>query len=198
MILFFNPLYNALMIGFLAGKIIYKDDKKVILERGGIGFEVFLASSNLERLNEGDEAHLHTFLLVGEKTLELYGCLNEKEMELFRVLKNVSGVGAKTALQLAVFGSIEKLKQVLEKEEMPLEAKGVGAKRLQKILLELTGKIEEIKKKDSKTKPKDEVFEALSALGFSKIEIKDALSSLSVEIKDSNEKIKQALKYLGK
>ncbi len=185
------------MISFLAGKIIYKDDKKVILERGGIGFEVFLAFSNLEKLNEGDEAHLHTFLLVGEKSLELYGCLNEKEMELFRVLKNVSGVGAKTALQLAVFGSIEKLKQALEKEGMPLEAKGVGAKRLQKILLELTGKIEEIKKKDMKTKSRDETYEALAALGFSKIEIKDALSSLSSEVKDPNEKIKQALKYLG-
>lgn len=184
------------MLSYLAGKIIYKDEKKVILERGGLGFEVFLAGSNLEQINLGDETHIYTYLLVGERALELYGCLSEKEMELFKILKGVSGVGAKTALQLASLGSIEKLKQALENGKMPPEAKGVGIKRLQKILLELTGKIEEIKK--GKTPVNDEAFKALSALGFSKAEIIRALGYVAPEIKGLEKRVKEALKYLAK
>ena len=186
------------MISFLAGKIIYKDDRKVILERGGVGFEVFLANNNLEKLNQGDETYIYTYLFVSDKALELYGCLSEKEMELFRILKGVSGVGPKTALALAVLGSIEKLKQALEQGKMPPEAKGVGIKKLQKILLELTGKIEEINKKGVKAVKNDETYEALSALGFSKQEIANALSQVSTEIKKPEERIKQALKYLAR
>jgi holliday junction DNA helicase RuvA len=186
------------MISFLAGKIIYKDDKKVILERGGIGFEVFLASNNLEKINQGDETYLYTYLSVGDKSLELYGCLNEKEMELFRILKSVSGVGPKTALSLAVLGSIEKLKQILEQGKMPPEAKGVGTKRLQKILLELTGKIEEIKKEGVKKIENDEAYGALSELGFNKQEISSALNKVSEEIKNPEKRIKEALKFLAK
>ncbi|MFA5086987.1 MAG: Holliday junction branch migration protein RuvA [Candidatus Paceibacterota bacterium] len=186
------------MISFLAGKIIYKDDKKVILERGGVGFEVFLAANNLDKLNQGDETHIYTYLAVGEKSIELYGCLNEKEMELFRILKGVSGVGPKTALALAVLGSVEKLKQALEEGKMPPEAKGVGIKRLQKILLELTGRIEEINKKGIKAAIKDEAYEALSALGFSKQEIAEALNNIPSEIKEPQERIKQALKFLAR
>jgi Holliday junction DNA helicase RuvA len=185
------------MISFLAGKIIYKDDKKVILDKGGIGFEVYLAANNLEKMEVGDEAMIFTFLFLGEKIIELYGFLNEKEMELFKILKNVSGVGPKTAMHLAVLGSIEKLKEALEKGEMPPEAKGVGAKKLQKILLELTGKIEEIKKKNPKLKG-DEAYEALAALGFSKSQIMAALDSVSPETKEPEEKIRQALKFLAK
>jgi Holliday junction DNA helicase RuvA len=186
------------MISFLAGKIIYKDDKKVILDKGGIGFEIYLATNNLDKMEIGDEAMIFTFLFLGEKIIEFYGFLNEKEMELFKILKNVSGVGPKTAMHLAVLGSIEKLKQALEKGEMPPEAKGVGAKKLQKILLELTGKIEEIRKKNPKLKSGDEAYEALSALGFSKMQISEALNSVDPKIENTEEKIKQALKFLAK
>jgi Holliday junction DNA helicase RuvA len=184
------------MISYLAGKIIYKDDKKVILERGGVGFEVFLAENNLEKINQGDETHIYTFMAVSDKAVELYGCLSEKEIELFRTLKNVSGVGAKTALHLAVLGSIDKLKQALEEGKTPPEAKGVGIKKLQKILLELTGKIEEIKKGEDKSL-NDEAQKALSELGFSRPEIKAALQNVSSKIKDTEERIKEALKYLA-
>ncbi|HOS88249.1 MAG TPA: Holliday junction branch migration protein RuvA [Candidatus Pacearchaeota archaeon] len=184
------------MLSYLAGKIIHKDDKKIILERGGFGFEVFLANLNLDQINLGDEVHLYTYLLVGEKTMELYGCLTEAEMELFKTLKAVSGVGAKTALQLASLGSIEKLKQALESGEMPPEVKGVGAKKLQKILLELTGKIEEIKK--NKTSLDDEAIKALSELGFNRSEIIQALQNVSPDIKNLEDRLREALKYLAK
>ncbi|MCK9578451.1 Holliday junction branch migration protein RuvA [bacterium] len=186
------------MINFIFGEILYKDDKKIVVDRGGMGFEIFLSANSLEKVTIGEERQIYTYLLVGEKVMELYGFLTEKESEFFRILKTISGVGPKTALNLAVFGTPEKLKESLEKGENIPETKGLGAKKLQKILLELTGKIEEINKKDKNIGKKDEVFEALLGLGFNKKEIINALSELPVEMKQSEQRIKEALKILGK
>jgi Holliday junction DNA helicase RuvA len=185
------------MISFLSGKIIHKDDKKVILDKNGIGFEIFLAPDNLEKATIGEEKQIYTFLFLGEKVIELYGFMSEKELDLFRTLKGVSGVGPKTAMNLAVAESVEKLKEILEDGKMPVGAKGIGAKKLQKILLELTGKIEEINKNAKKMNYSDEVYGALSELGFSKNQIAVALAQIPPEIKDSKERIKQALKFLA-
>ncbi|MDD5639739.1 MAG: Holliday junction branch migration protein RuvA [Candidatus Pacebacteria bacterium] len=186
------------MINFIFGEILYKDDKKIVLDKGGIGFEIFLSPSNLEKISIGEERQIHTYLVVGEKIMELYGFLSEKESEFFRILKSISGVGPKTALNLAIFGSPERLKEALEKGDNIPETKGLGAKKLQKILLELTGKIEEINKKEKGSNKGDDVFEALSQLGFSKKEIIEALSQLPIEMKQTEQRIKEALKILGK
>ncbi|MDD4409397.1 MAG: Holliday junction branch migration protein RuvA [Candidatus Pacebacteria bacterium] len=185
------------MISFIFGEVLYKDDKKIVLDRGGIGFEVFLSSSNLEKIEVGEERQIYTFLSVGEKFLELYGFLTEKESNFFRILKTISGVGPKTALNLANFETPESLREVLTQGEVPAEAKGLGLKKLQKIVLELTGKIEEINKKEKKVNSTDEAFEALSTLGFSKKQIIEALSQLPIEMKDTEQRVKEALQILG-
>ena len=61
------------MISHILGRIIYKDDKKIIIDRAGIGFEVFLSSNNLAQLALGEERDVCTFLFLGEKAIELYG-----------------------------------------------------------------------------------------------------------------------------
>jgi Holliday junction resolvasome RuvABC DNA-binding subunit len=84
------------------------------------------------------------------------------------------------------------LKETVRKGEIPV--KGIGEKKLQKILLEISGKIREIKKPVKK----DEVYKALSSLGFSKEEINEAIVNIPEEINDPEERIKQALRFLGK
>lgn len=187
------------MLSHIFGKIIYKDDKRIILDKSGIGFEVFLSPSDLRELKIGEERDVFTYLFLGEKVLELYGFLTPEKLELFKILKSVSGVGPKTAMGLAVAGSLERLKDSLEQGELPEDVKGVGVKRLQKILLEITGKIKEIKKVVPKSKvEKDELFDALIALGFSKQDVTEAISQIPEEIKDLKDKLKEALKLLGK
>ena len=188
-----------LMISHIFGKIIYRDDKKIILDKSGIGFEVFLSISDLKELKVGEERDIFTFLFLGEKVIELYGFLTPDKLELFKILKGVSGVGPKTAMGLAVVGSLEKLKDSLEKGELPDDVKGVGVKRLQKILLEITGKIKEVKKVAPKSKiTKDEVFDALTALGFNKQDVAEAISQIPEEIKGAKERLREALKLLGR
>lgn len=183
------------MIAYISGKIIYKDDKKIILDKAGIGFEIFLSPNNLNKLSIGESKNVYTFLFLGEKAIELYGFLTAEELELFKELKSVSGIGPKTAMSLAIVGSLGKLKEVIENGEISMYTKGVGVKKLQKILLEITGKIKTINKKPSLKE--DPTFEALTSLGFSKKEIIDALSKVE-ESKSAEERIKEALRILGK
>jgi len=82
------------------------------VERQGLGFDLFLSEPTLKKVKIGEKTDFYTFLFVGEKSLELYGFLSFEEAELFKVLKHVPGIGPKTAMSLAVFGSLEKLKEV--------------------------------------------------------------------------------------
>jgi Holliday junction DNA helicase RuvA len=187
------------MISHIFGKIIYKDEKRIILDKSGIGFEVFLSPSDLRDLVIGSENDIYTFLFLGEKVIELYGFLTPEKLELFKILKGVSGVGPKTAMGLAVAGSLEKLKDSLEQGELPEDVKGVGVKRLQKILLEITGKIKEVKKIVPKGKvEKDEVFDALTVLGFNKQDVAEAINQIPEGIKGSKERLREALRLLRK
>lgn len=178
------------MITFLKGKILYKGSKSVFLLVNDIGYEIFLSPLNLEKTKEGTEEKFYTELVLKEKEIELYGFLSFNELELFKYLKTISGIGPKIALIFAEAGSLQKLKFKLENEKPP---KGIGTKKMQKILLELTGKIKEIEKKEDKDK---EVINALKSLGFSHTEIKNALSQ--VDVKGTEERIRAALQYLGR
>ena len=180
------------MITYLKGKVIYKGGNSVVLIVNNIGYELYLSTLSLEKVEEGDEKEFWTELVLKEKEAELYGFLSFNELELFKLLKTISGIGPKIALILGEAGTLQNLKYKLENEKLP---KGIGVKKAKKILLELTGKIKEIEKKESKD---DEVIIALKSLGFSHKEIKDALAQVDKNIKDIEEKIRTALKYLGK
>jgi Holliday junction resolvasome RuvABC DNA-binding subunit len=72
------------MISFISGKIALKDDKSIVIERQGMGFELFLSKTNLERIKLGEERNFYTFLFMGEKNIELYGFLSLEELELLK------------------------------------------------------------------------------------------------------------------
>ena len=184
------------MIHYLRGKIISKNNKSLILENQGVGFKIWASPDTLKKILEGKEIKLFTFLYLREEITELYGFLTLEELKLFETLNEISGIGPKTAMMLASFGSLEKLKEMMEKGELPREIKGIGKKKMQKILLELTGKIKELQEppKISKT---DEALDALISLGFSKQKAKEALTKISEELSEE-ERIKKALKILGR
>ncbi len=183
------------MINYLKGKVIEKEDKYLVLENQNIGFKIFCSSKNLKELNIGTIAQVYTFLRLKENTIELYGFLSKKELDLFEILNEISGIGPKTSLDLSSFGSLEELKKKMEEENFYLELKGIGKKKMQKILLELTGKIKEVSKKEEVV---DEAIDALVSFGFSKAKAKQALLSLPEDIKTSEERIIGALKILKK
>ena len=190
------------MIAYLEGKIILKEEKFVILDVKGVGYKVFLSKKTLSKLPEiGQNLKIFCFLNVRENALDLYGFLDQKELEFFEILDSISGIGPKAALEISSLGPLEKIKEkILKQDEKIFEGiPGIGRKKAMAIILELSGKIKDISKKSLSGKPlSDEAEEGLIGLGFSRQKAKLALSKLPKDIKDSEEKMKEALKILGK
>lgn len=187
------------MISYLNGKIILKRDKFIIIEVAGVGYKVFLSQQTLLKLSEtGQDVKLFCFQNIKEDALDLYGFLSYDELDFFEVLNDIHGVGPKAALEISVLGPLDKIKdRILMQDEKIFEGiPGIGSKRASSIILELTGKIKMLGQKTKGSA--DEAESALMQLGFSKRQAEEALSHVPGNIKNSEERIKIALKSLGK
>jgi len=182
------------MIAYLRGEIILKKEKFIVLDVNGIGYKVFLSKKSLAKLPEiNTPLKLFCFLNIKEDAMDLYGFLNCKELEFFEILDNIRGIGPKAALEISSLGSLEEIKEkILAKQNIFEGISGIGRKKAMTIMLELTGKIKDI------SPDKDEAEEGLVSLGFPRTEAKYALAKISKNIKNSEERIKQALKLLAK
>lgn len=189
------------MISYLQGKIVIRKDKFIILDVNGVGYKVFLSKKSLAKLPEIEKPlKLFCFLNVKENIMDLYGFLNHKELEFFEILDNIRGVGPKAALEISSLGSLESIKErILSKDETLFsEISGIGRKKAMTIILELTGKIKDVSKAPVFAKvPADEAEQSLVSLGFTRQQAKDALAIASKDIKDTEQRIKAALKVLG-
>jgi Holliday junction DNA helicase RuvA len=185
------------MIHYLQGKIGFIGGNFTVLETGGLGFKVFCGPETLKKISLGRETKFFCHLYLRDETAELYGFLTAKELELFETLNNISGIGPKTAMMLASVGSLEKLKEIMEQGKLPPEIKGIGRKKMQKILLELTGKIKEISGEKREAEVADEAFQTLISLGFPAKDVKKVLEQIPQEL-NTKERIKQGLKLLAR
>ena len=188
------------MISFLNGKIILKRDKFIILEVNNIGYKVFLSRQSLLKVPDiGELIKLFCFQNVKEDALDLYGFLTYDELDFFEILMEIHGVGPKAALEISSLGPLAKIKDriLAQDEKIFAGIPGIGAKKAMTIILELTGKIKLLNGQKSKISA-DPAENALVQLGFSKQQAKDALANVSPDIKNMEERIKHALKNLGK
>jgi len=195
-----EQLNVGLMIAYLEGKIILKAEKFIILDVNGVGYKVFLSQKTLNKIpQKGQNLKLFCYLNVKEKALDLYGFSNSQELEFFEILIDIPSIGPKAALEISSLGPIEKIKEAIEKEDEKIikEIFNVGKKKAQIIILELSRKI---KKALPKEKPilEDEAYQALINLGFSRQKVKEALARVPKDIQETEKKIKEALKILGK
>ena len=132
------------MISYITGKIILRKDKFIIVETGGVGYKIFLSQKTFSKLSpDADRVVFFCFQNVKEDALDLYGFLTHEELEFFETLMDVRGVGPKSALDIASLGSLESIKDKILKQDEKIFAgiPGIGLKKAQTIILELTGKI---------------------------------------------------------
>ncbi|MEK7172879.1 MAG: Holliday junction branch migration protein RuvA [Patescibacteria group bacterium] len=191
------------MISYLSGKIILKQDGFIILLVNGVGYEVWLSAHSFESaLGVGQNINLFCQMEANERGVRLYGFLTASELEFFKIVRGIQGVGPKAALEISGIGPLEKIQGEIEKGNLKFldGIPGIGAKKAAKIILELSGQIKTAQKAGSKNKDNfanDEAFLALSQLGFAKEQIKKVLTEMPSEIKNPQEKIKRALKILS-
>ncbi len=192
------------MISYLKGKIINKGNGFVILEVNNIGYQVFVAPLLFADLNINQENELYIYQQVREDALNLYGFRNMEELEMFELLLSISGIGPKSALGVMSIASVADIKESIFRGDPGLLTKvsGIGRKTAERVVLELKEKIGKLVVDDggiskSSLGSSDEI-DALMALGYSLSQARDALNGIDAKIKDSGERIRQALKILGK
>jgi len=199
------------MIATLNGKLILKELNYVVVECGRVGLKCFVTQNTHASIgNIGDTVFLYTYLAVREDALDLYGFSDSGELEVFKLITSVSGVGSKMGLAiLSEFTPDKILLSIASGDAKTLTAaSGVGNKIAQRIVLELKDKVGSISTVNTTFDVKSignatvntaskEAIEALVSLGYTQSEASLAVGKLNQTL-DTNELIKQALKSLAR
>lgn len=192
------------MIGRLSGQLIEKAPPTVLVDVGGVGYEVDVPMSSFYELPEvGARVVLLTEFIVREDAQLLYGFLTAAERDTFRQLIRISGVGPRTALAVLSGMSVTDLTQAVALQESArlLKVPGIGKKTAERLLLELKGKLAPALPfaagSAATVDSGADIVRALIALGYSEREAQAALRGLAPDVTVS-EGIRQALRQLGK
>ena len=198
------------MIGFLRGILAEKGDGYIVIDVNGVGYQVFVPANSTAYLNaEGEEVLVHTSMIVREEEMSLYGFSGKGELDAFRKLIGISGVGPKAALSILSAFTLDQLKQaiVFEDAKALQRANGIGKKSAERIVLELKDKFTAAAPDGSyldagaadviaEQGGRGEAISALVALGYSRGEAASALAGITENDLTTEEYIKRALKNL--
>ncbi len=186
------------MISYIKGEVLVKGKGFLIVKNQGIGYKVFVSQKTQEKVQQGETKEFFTHFFNKNEQAELYGFLSFQELEIFEIVGKISGVGPKAALKVASLGGADKLQKAVETQNFDYfsNIKGLGRKKIQKIILELGGSLKGLVGEKT-IKKEDESLRALTSLGFSTSEAKRALSKISKDIILPEEKVKEALKFFN-
>ncbi len=199
------------MIASLQGKITYKTpvlrkDSYAVISCGGVGYKVYTPTSNLKQMEEGQEVTVYTYLAVSERAMDLYGFLNPADKMFFTLLLDVPGIGPKKATDILDKVTMSEVQQAIidNSPAFLVQTSGLSEKTAEKIILALKDKVESlssrpITEQGQTLKNTDvEVFDALVGFGYSSAEVKGALMHVDASVIDTGQRIKEALKLLGR
>lgn len=201
------------MISFIRGLVSDMTESSAIIENNGIGYEIFMTGTDLDRVRMGEELKLHTYLNVREDAMLLYGFLSKDDLQMFRLLLGVNGVGPKAALGVLAAVSADELRFAILSDDIKTlsRAPGIGKKTAQKLILDLKDKLKledafELKLAHEQEKSgltpggagdgRQEAVEALVALGYSSTDAMRAVRMVTdVPPDDVEGLLKAALKH---
>lgn len=195
------------MIAFVKGHLALKSPTQVIIETGGIGYEINISLNTFSAIGDQSDVQLHTILLVKEDSHTLYGFWTLEEKQMFSFLISVSGVGPNTArVILSSLQPQDVSNHILSGNVAAFNAvKGIGPKTAKRIILDLQDKLTKkgLVATSSATETSlqihEEAISALMALGFPRPSISKALKTVASNgtAKNVEEVIKEALKLLS-
>lgn len=202
------------MISYVKGALADKSGDGIVVEAGPVGLRIHVPLSVLEVLPPlGEDVKIYTYLQVREDDLSLYGFLNRQDLEMFKQLIGVNGIGPKGALGIlsALRPDDLRLAILTGDARAILKAPGVGAKTAQRIILDLKDKVsaeemlngtagaeEETASIPLTKEAGREAVEALVALGYTIAEASKAVKNVQItEDMDSEAVLKASLKYLA-
>ena len=198
-------LYN------IRGRLTACDVNFIVVESGGIGFKCFTSLNTVKEIGKaGDEVNVYTYLAVREDAMDLYGFASLAELDFFKLLISVSGVGPKAAVAILSELSPDRLAVCIASGDSKAitKAQGVGQKTAQRIVLELKDKVGAVTMGDgsqdvvsaasvSQGSNSSEAVEALVALGYSQSDAAVVVGSMDKSL-SVDEMIRLGLKQLAK
>ena len=202
------------MIASVKGKLEGVTADSVIIDVNGLGVEVIVPSNVINRLPRPyEDVKLHTYMHVREDAMQLYGFLEKEDLDFFKLLITVNGIGPKAAIAILSSMSTDVLTFAILSEDIKTieKAQGIGAKTAKKLVLELKDKVGVINAKAvelrSDSSPfisltigsaiKEEASQVLEALGYSRTEAMKAITAIEItEEMTSEDLVKSALKNL--
>ncbi|MDD3217920.1 MAG: Holliday junction branch migration protein RuvA [Lachnospiraceae bacterium] len=200
------------MISFVKGIVEEMGENFLVLDHQGLGFLIFMPGSSLDRLQIGEEYKIYTYMNVREDAMELFGFLSKDDLEFFRLLITVNGIGPKGAIGILSGLDADTLRFAILSDDAATIAKapGIGKKTASKVILELKDKIhleDAFEKKlehQSETsvgqmkEASKEAIEALSALGYSNADAMQAVRKVeNIDNMSVEQILKEALKHLA-
>lgn len=179
------------MIAYLNGKIKKKLVKSLILDTGGVGYLVYVTANFLEKSSEGQPLEMYIHTRVLEDDISLFGFENILELQFFKTMLSVNGIGAKTAMEILAHDQ-DKIKSAIISGDIEYLCKvpGIGKKTAERIIVELKNKVSitDIGRLHStltaETKVSEDAVNAIMTLGYQKFEISRVLKYLPAEIKE--------------
>ena len=196
------------MIHYIKGELAHISENEIVIENNGIGYLIEVPLSVLPALPpKNEEVKIYTELYVREDMLKLFGFLTEDDLQIFRMLITVSGIGPKGALAILSLMTPEQLRFAILANDVDSisAAKGIGKKTASKLVIELqdrlktkigSGNESATTVGSREVSPRSEAVEALVGLGYSVAEATAALKKVSEE-NSLEEMIKLALRYLS-
>jgi len=182
------------MIAYIKGKVIQINEKSLVVLSNNLGWEIFCPNINQYLINV--EVELFTYMHIREDDITVFGFKNNDELNIFKLLLTVSGVGPRIGLTLLEERGIQKILYSIEQNNFEdLKVSGVGIKTAQKIVIELRNKIDKYSHITNGTlanSNKDflynndnkyimEAIEALKTLGYKEQDINDTIKSISID-----------------
>jgi Holliday junction DNA helicase RuvA len=195
------------MIAHLCGEPVLTGDKWVVIDVKGIGYQVQVTQPALQLLMQTREpVKLFTHMAVRDDAITLYGFMHQNELEMFRILISVSGIGPQIALNLLSQIGIEDFAMAIlnEDEKALTRISGIGSKSAKRLILELRDKMKKVSEtivssESGRSSPAvHDAVSALISLGFAEKESRDAVNAVAPALKSPTvqELIKSALSRL--
>ena len=189
------------MIGSLRGHIVLRRPPRMVLEVGGVGYELEAPLSTFAALPDGGEVTVYTHLQVRDDAQNLFAFATERERELFRALIRTSGVGAKLALAILSGLSVDEFAQAVNTRDVSTLKRlpGIGQNTAERLLVEMADRLDGFFAATQPVGVVGEAEAALAALGYKPREIAALLAEMPSAGRSSEDMVREALKKsLGK
>lgn len=202
------------MISYVRGELAAVEADKAIIDVGGVGYGVCMSGQTLSMLPQpGNEVKIYTYLNVKEDAMQLFGFLTKDDLEIFKLVIGVSGIGPKGGLNILSCMSPDELRFAIMSGDAKAisAAPGIGKKTAEKLILELRDKIdiedvldnaahggdtEQFHAGEAESSMQAEAVQALVALGYGNAESLRAVKQTSPDCQTVEDILKEALKYL--